>query len=62
MMEPRVVRRSLVLPDLNVEFDPEQLLPGTPNHRLEACLEHARKHLALAKIRKAQKKAWLGGW
>jgi hypothetical protein len=50
-------RRDVQLPDLNGDAPVE--LPGTPASRLEACLAHARHHLVVSAIRRAQKLAWL---
>lgn len=53
-------RRACKMPDINAPFDPEvNILPGTPETRLAACLAHTHRNMALAKIRAENKRAWL---
>lgn len=52
-------RRNCRLPDLNAPFDPETALPGTSTSRFAACMHHVRRQSAIAKVRAAQKRAWM---
>lgn len=52
-------RRACKLPDLAAPFDPDAELLGTPETRLAACLDHAKRYYVIAKIRRDNKRAWL---